>query len=207
MTTENKLSEGDLPSIPGKEDANLKIILLGDSAVGKSKMVERFLMDEYCPHQDSTYALTLFRHNAQVKDKNGAPKKVSIDFWDTAGQERFQKMHPLYYFRAHGCILAFDVTRKSTYQHLPMWLAELREYAENIPVLCVANKIDVDKKVTQKAFSFPKKNDLKFQFVSAADGTNVVDVFENIIQMAYDYKTGDSQSFISEVMDLLDEEY
>lgn len=78
-------------------------------------------------------------------------------------------------------------------------------YAEDIPVLCVANKIDVDYKVTQKSFSFPSKHGLDFKFVSAADGTNVVDAFESIIQQAYDYKTGGAQSFLSEVMDLLDE--
>mmetsp|Transcript_7223 Transcript_7223/g.18430 ORF Transcript_7223/g.18430 Transcript_7223/m.18430 type:complete len:206 (+) Transcript_7223:98-715(+) len=199
-------STPEAESPPGKSnDATLKIILLGDSAVGKSKLMERFLMDDYCPQQDSTYALTLFRHTTQVKDKDGKMRKVAIDFWDTAGQERFQKMHPSYYFRAHGCVLAFDVTRKATYQHLPQWLAELRQYAENIPVLCVANKIDVDMKVTQKSFSFPKKNKLPFQFCSAADGTNVVSVFESIIQMAFDYKTSGEQDFIAEVLDLLDE--
>ena len=67
----------------------LKIILLGDSAVGKSKLVERFLMQDYQPRMLSTYALTLFRHNAEL---NG--ETVKVDFWDTAGQERFNSMHP-----------------------------------------------------------------------------------------------------------------
>ncbi|GBG31366.1 Rab-like protein 2A [Hondaea fermentalgiana] len=193
----------------GAEDASatsLKIILLGDSATGKSKLIERYLMDEYCPHQDSTYALTLFKHQGQVEDpRTGAKKKVNIDFWDTAGQERFQKIHSSFYYRAHGCILVFDVTRKATYQHLPQWLAELRQYAENVPCLVVANKIDVDMKVTRKTFSFPKKNGLDFMFVSAADGTNVVSAFEEITQKAYEHKASGSQSFLTEVMDLLDD--
>lgn len=66
------------------------------------------------------------------------------DFWDTAGQERFSSMHPSYYYKAHSCILVFDVTRKTTYMHLKDWFKELRKFCENIPVLCVANKIDVD---------------------------------------------------------------
>jgi Rab-like protein 2 len=70
----------------------------------------------------------------------------------------------------------FDVTRKATYTNLAEWYKELRVYCENIPVICVANKIDVDEKVTKKAFQFPKKHDLPFYFVSAADGTNVVKV-------------------------------
>lgn len=67
-----------------------------------------------------------------------------IDFWDTAGQESFNRMHPSYYYRAHCCILVFDVTRKITYQHLQDWYDELREYCPSIPCVLVANKIDVD---------------------------------------------------------------
>ena len=108
--------EDDLPP------ADLKVILLGDSAVGKSKLVERFLMGDYHPRQLSTYALTLFRHTADVNGQD-----VQVDFWDTAGQERFSSMHPSYYFGAHACILAFDVTRKITYKNLNAWYKELRK--------------------------------------------------------------------------------
>jgi Rab-like protein 2 len=61
---------------------------------------------------------------------------------DTAGQERFASMHPSYYFRAHACILVFDVTRKVTYQHLQEWYDELQQYRPGLPTLVVANKID-----------------------------------------------------------------
>merc|ERR1711988_1219321 len=82
----------------------VKVILLGDSAVGKSKLVERFLMDGYQPQQLSTYALTLFRHNTELAvGPDGERQKIAIDFWDTAGQERFNSMHPSYYFKAHAC--------------------------------------------------------------------------------------------------------
>merc|ERR1719210_341649 len=75
--------------------ADLKIIMLGDSAVGKSKLMERFLLDDYCPRSLSTYALTLFRYNHEHEGKNWA-----IDFWDTAGQEQFDRLHASYYFQA-----------------------------------------------------------------------------------------------------------
>lgn len=73
---------------------------------------------------------------------------------------------------------AFDVTRKATYTHLADWYKELRQYCENIPCIVVANKIDVDYQVTSKKFNFAKKLGLPFEFVSAADGTNVVKVFQ-----------------------------
>jgi Rab-like protein 2 len=125
-------------------DPDLKIILLGDSAVGKSKLVERFLMDEYNPRQLSTYALTLFRKHVDLE--NG--ESVLVDFWDTAGQESFNQMHPSYYYRAHCCVLVFDVTRKITYQHLTDWYKEFREFCPDVPCVLVANKIDVDYNVS-----------------------------------------------------------
>mmetsp|Transcript_6573 Transcript_6573/g.20842 ORF Transcript_6573/g.20842 Transcript_6573/m.20842 type:complete len:211 (-) Transcript_6573:67-699(-) len=181
-------------------EADVKVILLGDSAVGKSKLVERFLMDEYQPRQLSTYALTLFRHESDVDGKT-----VKVDFWDTAGQERFSSMHPSYYFKAHSCILVFDVTRKATYLHLKDWYKELRKYCENIPVICVANKIDVDINVTNKKFKFPEKYKMPFFWVSAADGTNVVQVFNEAIKAAWQYKNH-SSDFFADVMQLLDED-
>ena len=56
-------------------------------------------------------------------------------------------MHPAYYHMAHACVMCFDVTRKQTYKNLPTWYKELREYRAGIPVVCIANKIDVDSKV------------------------------------------------------------
>lgn len=88
---------------------DIKVILLGDSAVGKSKLVERFLMDDYHPRQRSTYALTLYRYNAEIDEGSGDDKRqVKVDFWDTAGQERFASMHPSYYYRANACILVSE---------------------------------------------------------------------------------------------------
>ncbi|XP_077049843.1 RAB, member of RAS oncogene family-like 2 [Siphateles boraxobius] len=175
-------------------DEQVKIICLGDSAVGKSKLMERFLMDGYRPQQLSTYALTLYKYTTNI---NG--QTILVDFWDTAGQERFRSMHPSYYHKSHACIMVFDVQRKITYKNLPNWYKELREYRPEIPCLVVANKIDADMKVTQKSFNFAKKQGLPFYFVSAADGTNVVKVFKDAIQMALSYKKN-SNDFMDEVM-------
>ena len=90
--------------------ADLKLILLGDTAVGKSKLVERFLLDDYEERTSSTHALTMYRHTHMVKGK-----PLAIDIWDTAGQEAFDTLHPSYYFKAHVCVLVFDATRKITY--------------------------------------------------------------------------------------------
>ncbi|KAM4747660.1 rab-like protein 2A [Rhinophrynus dorsalis] len=175
-------------------DENVKIICLGDSAVGKSKLMERFLMDGFRPQQLSTFALTLYKYTTSVDGKS-----VLVDFWDTAGQERFQSMHASYYHKAHACIMVFDVQRKVTYKNLGRWYQELREYRPEIPCILVANKIDADLRVTQKGFNFAKKYNLPFYFVSAADGTNVVKLFKDAIKLAVSYKQN-SQDFMDEVM-------
>ncbi|KAA0154459.1 hypothetical protein FNF27_07284 [Cafeteria roenbergensis] len=176
----------------GIAPADVKIILLGDSAVGKSKLVERFLLDKYKPRTRSTFALTLYRYNTtvpadeEVGETGGGP--LTVDFWDTAGQEKFASMHPSYYYRAHACILVFDVTRKPTYQHLPNWYEELRGFCPHIPAFVVANKIDMNEKATTKRFAFATKNSLPLVYGSAADGTNVVRVFHESIRAAWRYK-------------------
>ncbi|KAK7494546.1 hypothetical protein BaRGS_00014199 [Batillaria attramentaria] len=179
-------------------EVRVKVICLGDSAVGKSKLVERFLMDGYKPQQLSTFALTLFNHKTEIDGQ-----KVSVDFWDTAGQERFNNMHPSYYHQAHACILAFDTTRKITYKNMPNWLKELREYRPEIPCLCAANKIDVDPSVTKKSFNFAKKHNMPFYFVSASDGTNVVKLFRDAIKAAVKYKSNPTD-IMDEIMQELE---
>jgi len=183
------------------QQGDLKVILLGDSAVGKSKLLERYLMDQYEPVQLSTFALTLFRKTTVVDGTS-----LDIDFWDTAGQERFNKMHPAFYDKAHACVLVFDVTRKSTYQHLVNWYSELREFCEHIPCILVANKIDEDYKVTRKNFKFASQNDLPFFFVSAADGTNVVKALDEAVRCGLQYKQSGRKDFVGEVRDLLSNE-
>ena len=102
----------ETPAMEGQEELDepdVKVILLGDSAVGKSKLVERYLQDSYDPRRLSTHALTLYRKNITLGDDN---EQVKVDLWDTAGQEKFNSMHPAYYYKADVCIMVFDVTRK-----------------------------------------------------------------------------------------------
>ncbi|XP_048659104.1 rab-like protein 2B isoform X3 [Marmota marmota marmota] len=93
----------------------------------------------------------------------------------------------------------FDVQRKVTYKNLSTWYAELREFRPEIPCIVVANKIDADINATQKSFSFARKFSLPLYFVSAADGTNVVKLFNDAIRLAVSYKQN-SQDFMDEVL-------
>ena len=202
MEAEDRLKEKVEKKARELPPADIKIILLGDSAVGKSKLVERFLLDDYEERTSSTYALTMYRHNHDIDGK-----EYKIDIWDTAGQEVFDTLHDSYYFGAHACMLVFDATRKITYQNLKKWYKEMRNHWPKIPTIWIANKIDIDKRVTERKYKFADQAKLPFYFVSAADGTNVVQIFEDILRMALDYKENPPQGdFMNEVMDLLKDE-
>jgi len=188
------------PNTAELEEADLKIIMLGDSAVGKSKILERYLMEEYNPRTASTYALTLFRHNYT---DDGTGKEYKIDFWDTAGQEQFNKLHSSYYFQANACILCFDITRKITYKNLETWYKEMRIYCPDIPVIVVANKVDVDASMAKKKFNFPQKENLPFYCVSAADGSNVVRVIKDAIKLGIKNKEEPADEVMAEIWALL----
>uniref|UniRef100_A0A671DPN3 RAB, member of RAS oncogene family like 2B n=1 Tax=Rhinolophus ferrumequinum TaxID=59479 RepID=A0A671DPN3_RHIFE len=131
---EDRARPGELDQTKYDADDSVKIICLGDSAVGKSKLMERFLMDGFRPQQLSTYALTLYKHMATVDGKT---------------------------------VLVADI------------------------------------KVTQKSFNFARKFSLPLYFVSAADGTNVVKLFNDAIRLAVSYKQN-SQDFMDEVLQELE---
>jgi Rab-like protein 2 len=102
----------------------------------------------------------------------------------------------------------FDCTRKITYQHLEDWYKELQTYRPGLPTLIVANKIDIDYNVVKKSFGFPAKHEHcapNVYFTSAADGTNVVKLFDDAIRFALQYKINpDEQDFTEEVMAVID---
>jgi len=143
----------------------------------------------------------MYRHNTKIEGKT-----YKIDIWDTAGQECFNTLHPSYYFGAHAAILVFDVTRKVTYLNLKTWYSEMRDQCPDIPCILVANKIDADRSSTEKTFKFAEKYNLPFYFVSAAEGTNVVKIFSEVLRLALQYKLNPPDNFYSEVMELLNDE-
>jgi Rab-like protein 2 len=100
------------------------------------------------------------------------------------------------------------VTRKNTYQNLTKWYKELMEYRKGIPVVVVANKIDVDYRVVKKVFAFASKRNLPFYFVSASDGTNVVQCFNEAIRLAVQCRDNppEDDDFMNQVLELINED-
>ena len=101
-------------------DYQLKILILGDSAVGKSNLLARFARDEFYPNSKSTIGVEF---QTQKMDING--KEVKAQIWDTAGQERFRAVTSAYYRGAVGALLVYDISRRQTFDSIGRWLNEL----------------------------------------------------------------------------------
>ncbi|XP_012576248.1 PREDICTED: ras-related protein Rab-19 isoform X2 [Condylura cristata] len=120
-------------------DYLFKIILVGDSNVGKTCVVQHFRSGVYSEVRYSTIGVDFTVCSLHVDGK-----KVKMQVWDTAGQERFRAITHSYYRSAHAAIIAYDVTRRSTFESVPQWINEIETYgAANLPIMLIGNKSDL----------------------------------------------------------------
>jgi len=166
-------------------DHTIKIVLVGDSGVGKSSIVMRFTERKFDPSIACTIGVDFKLEMQDYSDANGKNLKVMLNLWDTAGQEKFQSLTPSYYRGAHVILLAYDITKRESFLHLPKWLDECDLYASsNVLKILVGDKIDLDdKKVSaEEAKDFARKNNLKFSLeCSSKDGRGVDEIFTQLI--------------------------
>lgn len=170
-------------------DFIFKIVLLGDSGVGKSNLVFRFTKNEFNKDSKSTIGVEFATKTVQIEDN----KLVKAQIWDTAGQERYRSIASSYYRGAVGALLVYDVTDRNSFNHVPMWLKEVEENAEkDCLIMLVGNKMDLNDQRTvfvRDGRSFARKNGLAFIETSALDATGVDTAFQRILQEIYKTQT------------------
>jgi small GTP-binding protein len=163
-------------------DFAFKILLLGDSSVGKTCFLKRYTDNTFQDAYLSTIGFD-FKFKFVTLD-NG--KTVKVQLWDTAGQERFRTIAKSYYKGAHGIILIYDVTNRKTYDNIKKWLNQIRDEASNrISIILVANKIDCEdtRQVTkEEGETLAKANNLPIFEASAKDSINVNESFQFLIE-------------------------
>jgi len=157
-----------------------KIILIGDSGVGKSSLLSRFARDEFLLDSKPTVGVEFSTKSIQHEGDT-----VTAQIWDTAGQERFRAIARAYYRNAVGALLVYDISRRSTFENAGQWLGELRSHADaNIKVLLVGNKSDLKHLravETDEAAAWAEQHNLAFIETSALDSTGVNAAFRLIL--------------------------
>jgi Ras-related protein Rab-11A len=166
-------------------DYLFKVVLIGDSGVGKSNLLSRFTRDEFNLESKSTIGVEFATKSVAAGDG----KVIKAQIWDTAGQERYRAITSAYYRGAVGALLVYDITKRQSFDDVERWLSELRDHAEeNIVVLLVGNKSDLKHLravSTQEASEFADKQGLAAIETSALDASNVDVAFHRILSDIY----------------------
>eukprot|EP01091_Cochliopodium_minus_P001927 TRINITY_DN11881_c0_g1_i1.p1 TRINITY_DN11881_c0_g1~~TRINITY_DN11881_c0_g1_i1.p1 ORF type:complete len:213 (-),score=54.91 TRINITY_DN11881_c0_g1_i1:13-651(-) len=125
-------------------DQILKILLIGESGVGKSSILMRYCDDTFTSTYLSTIGVDFKIKTLEMEDK----KKINLQLWDTAGQERFRTITTSYYRGAQGIILVFDLTDRTTFSQISNWVEEIRDNSSpNVKLILVGNKKDLKDKI------------------------------------------------------------
>lgn len=157
-----------------------KVVLIGESGVGKSNLLSRFTKDKFSHDSRTTIGVEFSTRTVQL-----CGLTIKAQIWDTAGLERYRAITSAYYRGAVGALLVYDITNHLTYESLEQWLKELYDHAApHIVVMLVGNKTDQksERAVSiEEAKSFAEKKGLLFLETSALDSTNVELAFHNVL--------------------------
>ncbi|OAY34855.1 hypothetical protein MANES_12G052200v8 [Manihot esculenta] len=162
----------------GGEEYLFKIVLIGDSAVGKSNLLSRFARNEFDSNSKATIGVEF---QTQVVEIDG--KEIKAQIWDTAGQERFRAVTSAYYRGAVGVLIVYDITRRTSFDSVKRWLDEL-----TMARMLVGNKCDLENirdVSVEEGKDLAEEESLFFMETSALDSTNVQTAFEVVIREIY----------------------
>ena len=162
-------------------DLLFKLILIGDSCVGKSNILLKYLKNEFDPNSRATVGVEFGTKNIIINNK-----KIKIQIWDTAGQERYRSITSAYYKGAKGALIVYDITRKCTFDNIDKWISDLKLNGDkNICIVILGNKSDLDdKREVSKGDGIKKSEMYKTAFLetSALNGDNIGKAFDEIIE-------------------------
>mmetsp|Transcript_24752 Transcript_24752/g.35654 ORF Transcript_24752/g.35654 Transcript_24752/m.35654 type:complete len:212 (-) Transcript_24752:306-941(-) len=164
-----------------------KIVLVGDSGVGKSNLLTRFTKNEFNYDSRTTIGVEFATSIIKVEDK-----VIKAQIWDTAGQERYRAITKAYYRGAFGALILYDISKKNTFESVEKWLKELKDNSDNdMVIMLVGNKSDLTNQRqvrTDEGKAFASTNELNFIETSALDASNVNEAFTEILTEIYKQK-------------------
>ncbi|TDH04144.1 hypothetical protein EPR50_G00149280 [Perca flavescens] len=158
-----------------------KVVLIGESGVGKSNLLSRFTKNEFNHDSRTTIGVEFSTRTVQLDNY-----AIKAQIWDTAGLERYRAITSAYYRGAVGALLVYDISKHLTYESIDRWLKELFDHADpHIVVMLLGNKRDLDTLrtvPTEEAKDFAEKRGLMFMETSALDSTNVENAFNEVLK-------------------------
>eukprot|EP00088_Acartia_fossae_P054349 TRINITY_DN6230_c0_g2_i1.p1 TRINITY_DN6230_c0_g2~~TRINITY_DN6230_c0_g2_i1.p1 ORF type:complete len:212 (+),score=31.43 TRINITY_DN6230_c0_g2_i1:43-678(+) len=170
------MASGQRPGGAQTKVCQFKLVLLGESAVGKSSLVLRFVKGQFHEFQESTIGAAFLTQTVCLDDTT-----VKFEIWDTAGQERYHSLAPMYYRGAQAAIVVYDITNTDTFERAKTWVKELqRQASPNIVIALAGNKADLTtNRVVEydEASTYAEENGLLFMETSAKTALNVNDIF------------------------------
>ncbi|KAK2980442.1 hypothetical protein RJ640_013996 [Escallonia rubra] len=166
------------------EEYLFKIVIIGDSAVGKSNLLSRYARNEFNLHSKATIGVEFQTRSIEIDGK-----EVKAQIWDTAGQERFRAVTSAYYRGAVGALIVYDITRHTTFESVKRWLEELNTHSDTtVAKMLVGNKCDLENIrdiSVEEGKNLAEAEGLFFIETSALDSTNVKKAFEIVIREIY----------------------
>ena len=184
----------------------LKVIILGDSGVGKTSLMNQYVHKRFSNQYKATIGADFLTKEVMIDDK-----LVTLQIWDTAGQERFQSLGVAFYRGADSCVLVHDVTEAKSFDSLESWMDEFIAHAaprnaEKFPFVVLGNKADLGNKrqvSTTKAKAWcTSKGDIPYFETSAKEAVNVEQAFQTIARNALAQEAANKPIFIPDKVDL-----
>lgn len=179
-------------------DGELKVVMLGESGVGKSSILRRYIDDTFIEFVESTIGAAFM--NKKIIYQN---KIYNLDIWDTAGQERYKSLMPMYYRNAKGAVIVYSVNNKDSFETAKKWLRILLDFhKDNVIIYLVENKKDLNIKVDNRneIEQIIKNDNVFFIETSAKDSYNIEKLFvklsESMVNHSYILNNGKHNLFI-----------
>jgi len=175
-------------------DETVKIITLGESSVGKTSILAKYVDDIFDINMISTLGVD-FKRKTEIIDN----KQINIKVWDTAGQECFRNIQKIYYHNTEGVLLVFDLTSRETFEQLNYWFENIKiECPKDVAICLVGNKSDLKDHIDVSDEDIneylKKNNNPKFFKTSAATGENIKEVFQYISREIMEKKKEEKQN-------------
>lgn len=169
--------------IEDPSDYYFKIVLIGDSGVGKTNILSRFTLNKFTENSKNTIGADFSSMDLMINNKT-----IKTQFWDTAGQEKYRAMSSAYYKNCQGAFIVYDITNRESFENLNSWLLELKEHGDkNILIFLIGNKNDLEDKrmvMEEEGIEFAKKEGVFFKEVSAKenDGNCIGRAFDDLFK-------------------------